>query len=398
MADQQNQNPNQNISNQGRTASPPPNLPGQGLPPLPPAQSNPSGTQDDSRADVLKSSIRTLETDRGALSSGKKVAGQVFTRTPSPELPKPVSPILPPSPTRPTPPPAPKNFDVELGQARKSRALSSPSGPTLKSDVVSVKAIPPLKASPASGSGRSKRWLLWLLIGVVIALGIWGYFRFFADSTPVVVETPTPTPIQFPEGAIIINSNINPAVSLQTAVQNLSLPASNSFTLHSVYSDQGNQLNWNRFVQRFVLGAPFSLADATQGRYPKVLVYGQTESFDETVVPRKVIGLAIKVQDSPEFRAGLREWELGSLVSDFQPLFGLNVLKADETFQDNSYKETVIRFRNFSRPDRSIDYAVVIRPSLSQDQPESAYLIIMSSRQSTFDFIDQLETISPLLE
>ena len=57
---------------------------------------------------------------------------------------------------------------------------------------------------------------------------------------------------------------------------------------------------------------------------------------------------------------------------------------ATPTFNSNEYKGVAIRYKNFSLPDRSIDYAIVYSSAGRQ------YLVITNSRESMYSPIEKI--------
>ena len=93
------------------------------------------------------------------------------------------------------------------------------------------------------------------------------------------------------------------------------------------------------------------------------------------------LGIVAKVADVDEnFKINLRYWEK-TMKKDLEPIFLGQKLgePATEGFQDNTYKNVIISYLNFSDPSLTIDYAVV-----------GNYLIITSSKESMYKVIDRL--------
>ena len=93
------------------------------------------------------------------------------------------------------------------------------------------------------------------------------------------------------------------------------------------------------------------------------------------------LGIVAKVAGADEnFKTNLRFWEK-TMKKDLEPIFLGQKLgePAAEGFQENTYKNVVISYLNFSDPSLTIDYAVV-----------GNYLIITSSRESMYRVIDRL--------
>lgn len=93
------------------------------------------------------------------------------------------------------------------------------------------------------------------------------------------------------------------------------------------------------------------------------------------------LGIVAKVAGADEnFKINLRYWEK-TMKEDLEPIFLGQKLNepVTEGFQDNTYKNIVISYLNFSDPSLTIDYAVV-----------GNYLIITSSKESMYRVIDRL--------
>ena len=148
----------------------------------------------------------------------------------------------------------------------------------------------------------------------------------------------------------------------------------------------------NQIFKKLDIAPPTGLLESLDSNEWMIAAYGQKESFDskglltfnETSKPKIV--LAAKVFDPILLRSALNSWEI-TLAADFKNLFGLDSKKAtSETFLDNIYGGTDIRYRNFPFADRTIDYAVVNLTKFNAD-----YFVLAGSREGIYSAIDLLE-------
>ncbi len=117
-----------------------------------------------------------------------------------------------------------------------------------------------------------------------------------------------------------------------------------------------------------------------------VLLYGQEELFEENgQSPKdKRLVFIVEVSDITKVMEIMKAWE-ETMAVDLKNLLDLDLSKsATTTFLDNERQGVKIRYRNFSLPDKSIDYSIV--SSLAGRH----YLIITNSRESMYSPTDRI--------
>lgn len=95
-------------------------------------------------------------------------------------------------------------------------------------------------------------------------------------------------------------------------------------------------------------------------------------------------GFAVELASPGLVPVGMQRWE-ANLPKELKSLNQLDITKsASTTFLDRIYQEVAIRYRNFTDPIKTIDYAVM------EAQDGSSYLAFTNSRDHMFTLIDLL--------
>ncbi|MBX4211659.1 MAG: hypothetical protein KW806_02610, partial [Candidatus Yanofskybacteria bacterium] len=119
------------------------------------------------------------------------------------------------------------------------------------------------------------------------------------------------------------------------------------------------------------------------------LVFGQQETFNTKGGPllgpvQRRIAFVVEARDSVSLNQLLSEWE-PQMTDALAKLFELNKAKAASPgFLSNVYQSTAIRYRNFTYPDRNIDYGIVTAKNGRQ------YLVVTDSREAFFQVTNNL--------
>lgn len=386
--------------------------------PTPPPSAKPAPAPLPQQPGGYQSSIRTMSDDISRLNQGQKPAGISVPRKIEPTTPTPIKPVelkvtLPPvpppagGPVQPRPMVPPSQFkvpQVSLGEAQKSATLPQsrmpPVPPTQKESKPSIYV-------PEVPRGGGNRKMLFGGIAVLVVLaGVLYWFLVLKPSNQEIVEespTPIPTEVMVPKLADIFSGTVSPitvdranlAQSLREKVEAMDV-TTGTFAKVSISDSEGLNVSLNDLV-----AIPQEVKDGL-GLDFVVLVYGQREAFDGKgmpVTPTKSIdklALVFEVKDRTLADQAMHNWEK-TMAKDLQVAFSHDVLKeSSKEFLDNYYQGNPIRYKNFSYPDSSIDYAIVLGSNANN------YLVISSSRESIYAAIDKIKgrttEVSPSLQ
>lgn len=378
--------PSPTLSNPIPSAKPP-------MPPTPPSSSAATVPKE------YQSSIRTMQDDMAQLKTGGKVETTPTPRKvvppppPPPPVPprpsapsglsKPAQPPIGTMPQRPTPPPVPpvtvlpSKPGVSLGQSQKS--------------------------SPISPGSSQSHTLLFISIAViaVVAGALYWFFVIREPGTPEVVLSPTPTltPTEtpriatisdiFPETAGTINlTGGDPRTEFENQYPALAVNPG-AFGRVTVSSPESISLSPFDLLDRLLITYPAELKAAANVSESGTFVYGQKEAFDSkgrlisNAAPSKRLVLVVEIKDVSTATQALKNWEQNADTS-LASLFVSARVKQGGVFNDSFYQGVGIRYKNYPYPDKSIDYAIL---SASNGK---YYLVLGSSRESTFAAIDRL--------
>lgn len=342
----------------------------------PPPASNPQPPAPQS----AKSYIRTMEDDLEAAKKGLKPEPKPFEIKPPPALSK-------PSPTPPTPPKLPSLPEVKLGPTEKAKTLELP------------KPIPPLPAPKGKFAISPKFLVILVLILAAASAAIW----FFAvrESKPKVVLTPTPTPIPTPkslselitsESQITISSTENFLTALNNSLETIS-PSSGAFISLNIVDENGLRYSIPQIFERLQIIPPSGILENLDASDWELAAYGQYEMYDQNGLltfpesPKTKLGLIAKTANPESLRSTLNTWET-TMAGNLENLFDLDLRKkTSETFLDNVYSGTDIRYQNFPFADSTVDFAIVFLPRFN-----AYYFVLTSSRESIYSAIDLLST------
>lgn len=353
----------------------------------------------------VKSSIRTMEDDLGALKKGQLPVGfGVQKQLESAPLPSgaPVSPLTPKITIPPvvglpkTPSP---NFPPSVG----SRPITPFPLPDQKGSLPPKPVSDPFANSPISVPPSSKSKLSpTTLILLALALGIIGFsvwfFVFYKPATPNVSDSPTPIVTSIP-----IAAPLPPLETVFLKVESVVSPLSDDFFNNFQIQVDAKQLTI-REPALYKVGdsstsVRYSLSNFSAGTLMNVpaSLISAVEDGDlyVTLMPKTIggvsYGLIIKTKAPVDVNMALKDWEK-ILSSDLDKLFNINSAKAGFTgFKENnvSYPGVVVHYRNFPDPNLTIDYATVSAPNGEN------YFVFTNSREHIFSIIERIQTISP---
>ena len=367
---------------------PPPPAPQTSPPPLkapegtakPSAPSSPS-TQVNQQ-DKFKSLIRTMGEDLELAKKGIKQESKPFEIKPPPTTPKPLT----PPPLKAPPPPS----EIRLGPTEKTKSLDLP-GKAPFTDISKAK-----KPSPIG-----KIIILILGIGVVLT-GVW-YFMIRQKESITVnpTFTPRPTPIQISKtlselipssSQITISSTENFLTGLNNGIKSVTLNKGGWVALNLI-NENGIKYSLDQVFQKLNVSLPSDVLENLDSAQWTLVVYGQQEMYDSkgmlsfNSTPKAKLGLIAKTDYPSTLRSALNTWEI-TMTNGLKNLFGIDPQKAlTQTFLDNIYNGTEIRYRNFSYADNSIDHTI-----LNLSEFDLNYFILTNSREGIYSAIDLLQT------
>lgn len=224
-------------------------------------------------------------------------------------------------------------------------------------------------------------------------------YYFFIKEDGVTIATPIPTAITTPPVIQISElESIFQGISVSTfAVPNIVdriLPefkvfiereslAKKEFRRVSFHLENQTDPVFSDLMQKLSMNHPPDLAYWLQ-KNGVVLIYGQTENFDNQTEPGRRIVFIVEVKDTNKVSQIMKNWE-PTIADDLKNIFSLDPAKqALADFLDNERQGIKIRYKNFPFPDKSIDYAIV--SSLAGKN----YLVLTNSRESMFSPVDKI--------
>ncbi len=350
----------------------------------------------------IKSSIRTMEDDLGALKKGQLPVGfgvqKQSESAPAPLNPKvPLPSGIPVNPLTPKITIPPANFPPSVG----SRPVTPPPLPNQKEFLPAKPASDPFANSPISVPPSSKSKFFPMALISALVLGIIGFsvwfFVFYKPAAPNVSGSPTPIGTSIP-----IATPLPPLETVFSKVESVVSPLSDNFFNNFQIQVDAKQLTI-REPALYKVGDPstsvrYSLSNFSAGTLMNTpaLLISAVEDGDLyiTLMPKTIggvsYGLIIKAKTPVDVSMALKDWEK-TLSSDLDKLFNINSAKAEFAgFKENnvSYPGLVVHYRNFPDPNLTIDYAIIPAPNGEN------YFIFTNSREHIFSIIERIQTIS----
>lgn len=346
-----------------------------------------------------QSSIRTMSEDMSSLKTGQKPSGVSMPRTVEP--PKPIAP--PPAGGLPKPPVSPviPGTQVKLGESQKTGPMAPSKIPT---PVPAPKKMEmPQIVIPEGGKKMGSNFLyLGILVIVILAGAAYWFFMIRTPAVPVAEVTPTPTATPTPVAtlnqllsdalpvSVDLSASTNPLADFNTAITAQTVSGGTLEKLNIKINAEGTEPSFADIMDKFLISYPAQLK-TNLGAESVVLLYGQKEMFtakglpDTSATNVKKLIFVTEVNDLAMAASISQVWE-PTMVNGFKGIFGLDTKKAaSKTFLSNSYRETDIKYMNFTYPDKSLDYTAFLASN------NKLYLIISNSREAVYGIIDKLK-------
>ncbi len=358
-----------------------------------------SSPQASTIAPSFKSSIRTMSEDIAALKKGQPPVGVQIEKQVEKAIAPP--PSMAPKVT-PPPPRTPEMSGIELGKMEKARPLPAGTLPPNMSRPT-VPTIPPAKMEgikpPALKGGVSGPKILILeLVGLIVIGSLAWYFIWRHNNPPLATSTPTPTatPVVILKPAIesafsvfVIDASASSGPELFSKLEHLpnkeTLLVPRVPILYKVFEPLSTGHKRYTLSGLMSAGTTQVPADVAPLIYDNSVYLTLLAKNDQT----NSYGVIVRLKDSSDAATALKAWEK-TLSNDLKDLFKFSLTKsASSVFLDNTYQGISIRYRNFSDPEKTVDYAVVTMANGEK------YLIFTNSRGHIYAIIDKLLGYSP---
>ncbi len=259
----------------------------------------------------------------------------------------------------------------------ESRPASSLGGPPIL--VVPPKIIPPKEIAEIPSKPLFKATPVWLKIGgiglgvfVLILLGLYGYWKIFVQSQPVIPPTPTATttpptlpttpsatstaPIKFfnklPNKEITIEISSKTSAALLNALKSEAAMEETRASIKQIkITYQGKPITTEEFLN---LMSIFAL----QNFLPNYESEFALAFFSQKEGARPI--LILKAKKKAEMEARMKDWEAKTLASDIFPLFlnGGQLPRALSPFRSYLFIGQPVRYLNVNVPFASLNYAI----------------------------------------
>ncbi|MBI2064864.1 MAG: hypothetical protein HYT62_02280 [Candidatus Yanofskybacteria bacterium] len=247
-----------------------------------------------------------------------------------------------------------------------------------------------------------------IVITVVIAVAAYLVLSLLVFNAEEPIESPSPTATvqvtQTPEydylGSIFMGiasvnfslplNQVGTIANLQSLIKQTDMGVKEFRRINFTLADnQGQSAMFTDILDRLSVRYPAALREVIMGNNT-VFIYGQGEvlgdigSLPDSGLAGKKIVMIVEVVDVARTTAILSGWEL-TMPEDLKYMFNIEPGNSTTTtFNSNEYKGVAIRYKNFSLPDRSIDYAIVYSSTGRQ------YLVITNSRESMYSPIEKI--------
>lgn len=338
-----------------------------------------------------QSLIRTMNEDISKVKQGQKPTGI--------EVPRKIEQVVPvpqPIPPKPAPPAGGpsqqfKVPSVNLGEAQKTGPLAQSKDFSKPPTTPKVEPKPQIYV-PQEGQKGGNRNMLFIGIGIIVIVAGFSYWFFVLRSLAppeVVVKSPTPIPTATPI------QNLNTIFASAVEIEPLAPINGGEFRKDSkLFKTPGLKPKLLEIIESIGSKYPLGLSNVL-GNDGAVFWYGQKELFDSKgqlkvgVLPERNLTIINEIIDTEVAPQVISSWE-SSMSEDLKLLTatdkspGYKGPKVKE-FLDNNYRGVGIRYKNFSHPDKSIDYAVV------SGFNGRNYLVITGSREAMYATIDKLK-------
>jgi len=237
---------------------------------------------------------------------------------------------------------------------------------------------------------------------MILAVAAYGLiYYFFLREEAIITTTPTPTPVTTSPAA---ETNELEEIFRTTSITTFSIPTDSNLLIPEFRSFlEKETLTQKEFKRiRFLPVQPSEMLTLTMLfnkldiKHPAelnnwiknnniVFLYSQMENFNGPNNTNKRVGFIVEIKNTTKVAEVMKNWE-ATMADDFKNFFGIDPSKeASIPFLDNEYRTVKIRYKNFSLPDRTIDYAIV--SSLTGRY----YLILTNSRESIYSPTDKIK-------
>jgi len=343
-----------------------------------------------------------MSEDISSIKSGQKPLGVDVPRKIAPEATKPQMPSVPgiqkpviPAPSAPKP-------SIGLGKTEKSSSLKMPSIYDKMSELSKPPVMQPSITVPGKSQGLSSMFYI-TIAGILIIGGFLYWFLVLRVAEPEIVLSPTPTPTSTPvvatnlsdifEGTPVnfeVTSNESLGDDFKTFVESVDI-GETVFQKINIVRDTDGVLVPLSFIDVFESGlVPLPANLESNVADSLVLVYGQSESFNQdgsinlNATNIKRTSFVARVTDKVVVETMMAGWEI-TIADDLADYLLIEDVskEASVNFLNNTYRGFAIRYKNFSFPDVSVDYAIF-------DSAGQSYLIISGSRESGYAAMDVL--------
>jgi hypothetical protein len=244
-----------------------------------------------------------------------------------------------------------------------------------------------------------------IIAAVTIGLLTYGIFLAVKSGSNIPVSTLTPVPsftstyTPVPTKAVLLSDIFrgNNVSSVAIAVDPLNLVESFKVRVDNL-EDRIDQLESTEFriitanedieLSDLVI-LPLNINDALNGDsltlvYKQSVIFGQDGQVISDATTEKRIVFINEINNMVSLLEGISLWE-SDMPADFEGVYSLNLAERVGTvFMSNTYNGVPVRYTNFSYPDKSIDYAIVLAANGNN------YLVISNSRESMFATVEQL--------
>ena len=395
------------------------------------------------RPSELRLSIRTMKDDIARLRQGQRPSGEVKrsiapvigkkdiflprikqelltqpSPLPPPTIPSQLPPLprfLPPSlpPSRSTPlPPMPDQLPPIPSVPRKPAHIHEEIRILDKDNLPAFLGAPiPKKKDPGPEHEKIEYGVIAKIIGsgmttgivgtMIVAIAAYGLiYYFFLREEPMVVATPSPTPIEttptteaneleiifrsVPATAFSLPADTSQAVpELRSFIDRETLDQAELRRINFMITAEEPKLTFTQLLNKLALSYPTDLTNWIKDTNMAIL-YGQEGTSDGQGGADKRIVFIVEINSVPKVTEIMMSWE-GSIAEDLKNLFDIDPSQqATATFLDNEREGAKIRYKNFPFPSKSVDYAIV--PSLTGRY----YLILSNSRESMYSPLDKI--------
>ena len=294
----------------------------------------------------------------------------------------------------------------------ESRPASSLGGPPIL--VVPPKIIPPKEIAEIPSKPLFKATPVWLKIGgiglgvfVLILLGLYGYWKIFVQSQPVIPPTPTATttpptlpttpsatstaPIKFfnklPNKEITIEISSKTSAALLNALKSEAAMEETRASIKQIkITYQGKPITTEEFLN---LMSIFAL----QNFLPNYESEFALAFFSQKEGARPI--LILKAKKRSEMETQMKDWEVKTLSSDIFPLFlnGGKLPRALSPFRSYLFIGQPVRYLNVNVPFASLNYAIYNDFLIFTTSSAGMFVVLqdLTGRTVSLDYIKSLE-------